>query len=411
MPVDLPLIDSGEARPSPPGAYVWLALFIVFMLVGVVTTLLTWPKGEPTSTPWFWSCLLLFPGLAWCAAFGARKLYHEREIDRIDAEEEMAQEDREEGIEFGSEPLAVLASAYRCAMGADYVASSMLRGDSELQAQPPRLGGAAIRHTALAYLNDAKLQARYNTLFVELMSSLSDVLEALPRDVRFDVCLQLPADGQQEDLLALWKACWQELAFRPAQVSLLSADQGVMVLDQWLDVYGGPELQKITLFVAAQLHENPPENSAEAGVALLLCWPLVAVQKKMQTLAMLHRPLETVSTNLNADLPTALLWGQVAPADVKDVWQTGLDRETKAVLIKAASGVKLSVANSESLSGFHDVDNALGNAGAAASWLATALAIEHTEEIQQPQLIACRENSLRLMVVQPISNDSETETT
>lgn len=79
-PIELPEIDNSHVQPPPPGYLLWLVLFIIFMLVGVVITLLNWPQGESTSAPWFWICLLLFPALAWCTAYGLRKNYYEQKL-------------------------------------------------------------------------------------------------------------------------------------------------------------------------------------------------------------------------------------------------------------------------------------------------------------------------------------------
>ncbi len=60
MPVVLPPEPGADSDPPrPPGAIAWIALFAVFMVGGVVIALLTWPKSEPTNTPWFWVRLLV----------------------------------------------------------------------------------------------------------------------------------------------------------------------------------------------------------------------------------------------------------------------------------------------------------------------------------------------------------------
>ncbi len=411
MPVELPVRDPGKTPPSLPGVLVWLVLFIVFMLVGVGFALLTWTKGESTSTPWFWVNLLVYPALAWCGALGLRKLYYDQEMDRIDAEDETLQEDRQETIRFGREPLAVIASAYRCALDSGNGASAIVLGHTALKTQKTRFHNLPVRHTALVLPTDDPEQSRYSLLFMELIGSLHDVLAALPRDVPFNIRLQLPPDSQHDELMSLWEDCWREFKLRPVRPTLLPVEQGLIALDDWLDLYGGPELQKFTLFVAVQLHDTSPADSAEAGVALLLCWPLVAVRKKLTPMAMMHRPLETATVALNEDILTALLWGGAVPDEIFHVWQTGLDTEDKAALNRASLVLKLGVVSSEGLSGLHDVDNAVGYAGAAASWLAAALAIENAQQHQQPQMIVCREGALRLAIVQPIANENKVEAT
>ena len=47
------------------------------------------------------------------------------------------------------------------------------------------------------------------------------------------------------------------------------------------------------------------------------------------------------------------------------------------------------------------IDVAMGNPGVAAGWLALVLAIEHAAMTGKPQLMATRENTLRLAIAQP----------
>jgi hypothetical protein len=290
-------------------------------------------------------------------------------------------------------------------------AAAIVQGDTALKSQKATLDNVQVRHTCLNFTYDGTAQNRFSTLFSKLLGSLHEALKKLPTDIPFRVCLQLPADTNQDELLLLWEDSWRELGLRPVKPTLLPIEEGLMALDRWLDVSGGPELQKITLFVSAQLHDKPPVDSAEAGVALLLCWPLAAERKKLAPLAMLHRPVETTAARFKDDIPTAVLWGKAELEDVRHVWLTGLDKEDKAALNLAASDLKLGIASSEDLSGTHNVDTALGHPGAAASWLTAAIAIENAKQNQEPQMIVCREGALRLAVVQPIANDNEAETT
>ncbi|AIY41489.1 hypothetical protein LT85_2331 [Collimonas arenae] len=358
--------------------------------------------------PLFWLRLLVFPAIAWCIALGVRKTVYDRIVMRLDADEKVAQDVRAEAIEFGSEPLAVIGVAYQCAAGSDKgVSASVAQGVITLKSQKPWLRKETVLHTALGLRGDELGRSRYQVLFADLLKSLQAVLQQLPNGIPFEVQLLLPQESSHEDLKALWDTSWKELGLRSVPVSLLAADQSMAALDEWLDVYGGQTLQKLVLFVAVQLHEDPPARSAEAGVALLLGWPLVAARKKLPTLAMLHRPLATSQADLKEDIPVALLWGKAELDDINDIWQTGMGKEDKAAFGEAAFGIKLGVARSEDFSGVHDVDRALGNAGAAAGWLTVALAIEHAQQSKHPQMIICRHDSLDLAVVQPIGEQAK----
>jgi hypothetical protein len=343
--------------------------------------------------------LLVIPILAWCLAFGLRLHYYDEETVKLRAENDTRQQDRATALQFASEPLALIACSYICAFGENGAAGKVARGETALISKVPRLGGEAVRHTALALSLNGAESERYTACFTKLLVLLSGALAALPCNVPLSVRLQLPSDLDQPHLLEMWRACWQENQMRSAHASLLSADQGLLALDEWLDVRGGPELEKCTLFVSVQLHETPPEKSAEAAVGLLLGWAPFAEHHGVKSLALLHRPVETAS--LNDSISTALMWGRTTASEVADLWQAGLKSEDKPALVQSASDLSLEVSNTDALCGVHDVDASLGNPGIVAGWLAVAFALEHSRQISKPQLIAWREGSLRVAVAHP----------
>ena len=414
MPVQLPALPSPARWPSPPKPIVWLALFVVFMLAGAALTLLTWPKNESTSSPWFWTRLLAFPALAWCTALGLRLFYYDEETARLRAEEATLEADRLRAIEFAREPLAVLGSAYACALGGYGVASAIAtEKECALCARAPRPGAKAIRHTALSLTMDEANPCRYRSLFLLLLGELNDVLSGLPKGIPFEVRLQLPSDANSEALLETWRHCWEQLGYPQTPASLLDVQQGLMAIDEWLDVKGGPALEKLTLFVAAQLHADPPENSAEVGVALLCGWAPLLERLRLRPAALLHRPVESDVADLSEAVLASLLWGALSAAELKHVWQAGLSGHDKPSLLRVASelgpGLGGDGGKVGDFSGIHDIDGALGKSGAAAGWLAAALATEHAWQSGEPQLIAIREHAFSLAVVRPASQDNELE--
>jgi hypothetical protein len=403
MPVELPVSVTQAIPPKPPRAIVWLTVFVVCMLTSVIGTLLTWPNAKPTDSAWFWVRLLAFPSLAWSFAFGLRLYYYQEEVNRLAAEEDTLAEDRETALQFASEPLAVVGCAYLCSLEHAHASDTIVQGNAEFGALTPHSGGKAIRHTALTLSEDAKEPGRYRACFVQLLDRISEKLAVVPRATPFTVRLHLPPETNQARLLETWQSCWQERALRPVEAALLPAGQGLMALDEWLDIKGGPTLEKFTLFVSAQLHETPPENSAEAAVALLLGWAPLAERRGVKPVALLHRPVEYTAATANDTISTALLWGRTDSSQIEDLWQAGLEKADKPLLVQAASDLSLGVFRTDKLSGIHDVDVALGHSGAAAGWLAVALAIEHAEQHGKPQLAAYREGTLRFSVVQPLA--------
>lgn len=409
MSVALPVPRSASEKPTPPTLTLWLALFVAFMLAGAGATLLTWPKAEPTGTAWFWMQLLLLPALAWCVAFGLRRHYYDEETERLRADDEVCRADRAEAILFASEPLAVAASAYLCEPGHSGVAARIVRGPAVLESRPPRSGGESVRHTSLSAIDDTEHLERFRSCFFELLNLIDDQLYNLPASVPLDVYLQLPANVDREQSLAMWHACWQEFGHRPADVSWLPAGSGLMTLDAWLDIPGGPALEKFALFVAVQLHEQPPEGSAEAAVALLLGWAPLAERAGIETKGLLHRPMEAESNALADAIEHALLWGRAGPQQISTLWQAALRPDDTSALIRGASDVGLKASKTSGFSGIHSIDTALGDAGVAAPWLVAALAIEHAAHSGEPQLMANLDGALQLAVAQPAKREGEGE--
>lgn len=411
MPIELPGPVPEEERPSPPGVTVWLSLLVVVLAVGVAWTLFTWPRNASTWNPQFWTRMLGYPAVAWCIAFGLRLHRYEEARNYWAAREQCRQDDHEEAIAFAREPLAVLGSAYACAMGTDGVAARVLKKESALQARAPRTPGPVVRHTQVELAEVERDADRLESAFRVLIHRLAPTLRSLPARVSFDVRLHLPDGADPLHLLAAWLKCWAGCGLRPAEASLVPADEGVMALDTWLDVPSGPDLERFTLFVAVQLHDKPPENSAEAAVALLLGWAPLAQRHGLKSIAMLHRPVACETVDLATSISTAALYASALPEELNHLWYSGLTKADKSAVLKEGSEVGLAAAQADDLPGMHDIDAALGAAGVAAPWLAVTLAIERACQSSEPQGIACRESGLRLAVIRPVARQDETEVT
>ncbi|NVH73174.1 hypothetical protein FSB08_11430 [Paraburkholderia sp. JPY432] len=407
MPVELPELESPEVPPELPRAIVWLGSFVVVMLAGVIVALLTWSTGEPINTLWFWVRLLGFPALTWFALFGLRLHYYGEEMQRLQAEREVRSRDRDTALRFGSEPLAVLGFEYLTALGHEKVAARIAKGESMLSARTSRNGMVAVRHTALTLEGTEDILSRYRACFDALLERISDAVTDIPQEVPFSVRLHLPADGDRQSLLRTWEVCWAAKNLRPTKTKTLSVIQGLMALDQWLDVRGGSDLEKATLYVSAQLHEHASQSSAEAAVCVLVAWAPLAERCALKTKALLHRPVETEAGDLKTGISRALLWGNATSAGIKVLWQAGLTGTLKADLLRVASEVNLGVAQTVGLPGVHDIDLAVGMPGVCAGWLAVALGIESAIQTAAPQLIAWHEATLRFAVVNAARGQEE----
>lgn len=400
MPVELPEAEPSGDAPKPPHAIVWLGVFVFVMLTGVVVALLTWPEGEPANTVWFWVRLLVLPALTWCALFGLRLHYYDEETQRREAQRSVLAEAREQALRFAREPLAVLGYSYLTAPGRENIAAKIANRAIVLSAETSSAGVDAVRHSALELKADAESAGRYRACFDALLNQIAGSVAAIPSKVPLSVHLNLPDGMDQEELLNAWQSCWTAQNLRPVKAKLLATAPGVMILDEWLDIRGGPLLEKTSLIVSVQLHDAPPQSSAEAAVGVLLAWAPLAQRYALNAQAVLHRPVEVGAPGLDCAASEALLWSNTTPDDAGDLWQVGLSRSDKRTLLQAASDTKLAVSQTDGFAGIHDVDLAIGNPGICAGWLAIALGVEHTTRTGVQQLLAWREGALRLAVIQ-----------
>lgn len=402
MPVELPPEDCGERKPSPPNLIVWLVLLVVTMASGIALTLARWPAGEPTNTARFWIDLFVRPFLVWAAAFGVRTLYREQECARIDAENAALSEDRRKAVRFASEPLAVLGYAYLTGAGSSDVSALIRKADNK-DTSIPDDGTQAGRYELLRLAGDDDDPTRYRACFNELIALVSESVRALPLDVPFTVRLHLPEmDDRSAALLGSWEAIWKAAKLRSASASLVASGRGMMELDEWLDIRGGPMLERCVLYVGVRLRDVPSDSGAEAASAILLGWAPLARRQAVRVMALVHRPVESGAGDIEPAMERASMWGRTTLDAVKDVWQIGVRGVGKVRIAKKYSKIwPENDSRSAGQGGLRDVTAWLGDVGPASGWLAVALAIENALQERSPQLVACRESTFRFAVVQP----------
>ncbi|MFD1557413.1 hypothetical protein ACFSHT_17605 [Paraburkholderia silviterrae] len=402
MPVELPVVDLDELDPSPPRSLTWCALFVLVVIVGCAVSIFEWPKTEPTGTAWFWCRSFVLPALFWCALFGLRLHYYNDECAKIAAELEEKVTRRKTAIEFASEPLAVLDFSYVTALGISGLSAKIAEGESALRAQTTRDGDTGVRHTALAFDDGTSTLDLHRKCFTALLTQLSGAVGELPRDVPLYAYLDVPVTLLNEgQLLATWNACCEMARMRQMKTELLPAGEGIMAIDKWLDVSGGPRLERVVLFVSVELHEHTLNDSGEAAVALLLGWAPLVARRRINSVAMLHRPIEADSKALTESLSKAMLWGNSKGAEIEDAWTSGLVGEGSASFFRCSTELAIEFVNTPEFSGIHNVENALGNCRASAEWLNVALASEHAALTGKPQLTISSDRALRICVVRP----------
>ncbi|MCP3721409.1 hypothetical protein [Paraburkholderia sp. CNPSo 3281] len=399
MAVDFASLPPEEPVPdNPPSRLLWTVIFFLIGIAGVFVVLFIWPKGEPTQTPWFWTCATVYPfGVA---AFMVLRRYSVYEGHRLDA---IAWNDAREDyvndvFERASRPLGVLASTVRFASEEkedDF--GKLLDGSVKLEPQIALKPDAPLVNArwfekpdrnkdGVPFRNDDE-RRRYVLAwaFSTVTDTVAEAVRSLPPDLRLKVQLMLPGVVDTDEALAIWERRWAWTDLRPVQVRLMPEPSDLMYADAWLDRVNRRLDEEARLLVCVRLNAIcqalPLDGSAETIVALLVAPEAVCQKFALAPIAMFHRPNGTDDCAIDDALARTLRWGCSKPADIKRIWQGGLDGAganavTKAV-VKAGIGAKVA-----------DIDYMVGHAGPAAPWFAVACAAKSAVQDGAPQLVA-----------------------
>jgi len=334
--------------------------------------------------------------MLWSLLFGLRLHVYEEACHLVVAENETMEAYRKEAINFAKKPLGVLDFRYVSEPGHKGLAGAIARGEQSVEYRKPRPDMKTIRYTALRAFPDEDQSRCTASVMNRLLDALQGKLKSIPAWLPLEVYLQLPSEIDSALQIDLWMESWRVRALPAARIELLPADVGLMALDSWLDHRGGPELEKIVLIAAVQTHKDPPDNSAEAAVALLLGWPPTLARHGLQSVALVHRPVQSATDTVENGISLAATWGDTDPDAIDHLWLSGLSLRNKAQVSLLAARSGLAALQKP---GLYDIDFAVGHAGVAASWLALTLAIEYAIQMKVAQMIACGEDALQFAVV------------
>lgn len=414
LPPEKPVPD------KPPSQLVWTVVFFALTLVGVFVVLMLWPAGEPTRTPWFWTCVTVFPtGVAAIVVTRPFSIYEGRRLDAL-AWNTAAKRYAEDAFAKESVPLLVLGAAVRVSESGDENVDEKI-ADGTLKLEPLTSDCEDSCSIAARWLQPigARLAAddpeRHELvlewLYEQLLTGLHAPLAALPVELPISVLLDFSGYVGNVDALTLWRTKWSDRELRPAYSSLMPQALDLMAIDSWLDDRKGSQHQHAVLVISISLgnviDETPRDGSAEAGVGLLLASSATVAKFELQPIAAFHRPLRSDNANLDHALTHALRWGKVELGSVGALWMTGFDGDSVGALHASLSHLKQGNEHENALPEF-DLDRAVGYAGASAGWMAAACASSHVERTSMPQLLAQRlADHSYIATVATIENNTE----
>lgn len=392
MPVDLKQL--GPPKPYPPrgpALRTWFVVWLVCVVVVDGAILLLWPHNRPARGAIFWLPVAGLPHVLFLATLIVARSGYEGAYLHAMFYNDHREQRRRNLIERGQKSVHVLDYSYQLPVENGTLASTIVEGKPLLKTQPLKDGTATARHTRLSEDSDTasadpllvqvlqqvpldRVGRTYAQLLVPLVRTIRPLLQAgMPPAVRL-VVVDPSTPGNA--LTQLRTVIGAMNLYLPDCNTVAAAD-GLMPVDAWLDAQEARPL----LVVAVQLHEKPPEDSAEAGVALLFLPRTVTSPHGLTPRATLHRPVAVPPPELPEGLAFAMLWGRVTSSVIKHAWLAGFDAQEQTHVTQACRRAGL-----DQLTKFEArrlPDSVLGHAGLAADWLAITAAAEHDSDAPQ----------------------------
>jgi hypothetical protein len=401
MPVDLKRIGPAKQYPPKgPGPRTWAIVWGACALVIGGTVLLLWPKSSVGQGMRFWLLVAGLPSVVFTALVAwARSLYENRHLHVLYYNDHRERR-RSELIAEGQQALRVLGYGYRLPLESGKFARTVSGGTSLLKAQPTRDGTTIVRHLRLPdepavgsknwSFTQVSMQSsltRQGKLYAQLLAPLADMLQMLVESGARPVARLITSDDASighslEQFGVVAKAFGLPMLEREA----VADSDGLLPIDAWLDAR---ELRPL-LVLAGALHDFPPAESTEGGVALLLAPESLRLPPGLAPEALIYRPVSLQADELGDGVALGLLWGRADPLSVKHAWVAGFDDNQHPLIVGACRRVGLEHLTTHGAR--FSPDRIVGHAGSANGWLAVAAAVEFGADC--PQLIL---NSARTM--------------
>jgi hypothetical protein len=369
----------------------WFVVWLVCVVVVDGAILLLWPHSWPARGAAFWLPVAGLPNVLFLAIAILGRTFYEGAYLHAMFYNDHREQRRRSLIDHGQQAVRVLDYSYRLAVEDGKLAHTVAEGTPVIKSQPHRDGTATARHTRLTddsdmatsdplltqVLHQAPLD-RAGRLYAQLLAPLVGTLRILLEAGKTSAVRLVVADptSSSEALAQLRTVIHAMNLYLPDCATIAAAD-GLMAIDTWLDARETRPL----LVVAVQLHETPPEDSAEAAVALLVLPETVALPDALTARATLRRPVAVPPQELAEGLAFAMLWGRVDSSAIKQAWVTGFDGRELTHVTQACRRAAL-----DQITKFEarrTPDSILGHAGLASCWLATVAAAEHGADAPQ----------------------------
>lgn len=406
MAVELDRIPAQADRPSKPSLWLWLCLFPIFLLLGCAGVALFSEVGLRAQTAVVWGAALGGAFLGWCLTCGLRVLYYLTQQHSADGWDAARAIDLECMLSQGRRHQQVLAITVHTGLRTEQLDSlsqvdAILEGTSVLKAQPSRSAGETVRHSLLPGDVNENPERALLRILKKLLNDFAAHLAELADDVELALLLEIDSSLREDRQGKAWQKALAESGIRQTLKPITWT--GLEAVDQWLDQRSDD--QALLLLVSVVIAPDAPHGTAESAVGLLLGNP--GTQLAFLPVANLHRPEQARGESagaLSRATQLALSWASLQANGVEHIWRSGIAQKNHAAVTTVMTDGELPLPADRKI---HDLDALLGHPGAAAPWLAIALAAQAVQRGCGPQLILsgvrCVDAPLWGTVLTPVS--------
>jgi hypothetical protein len=377
MPVYLDAIPELAPRIPRPNTRRWLYFLGIILASGIALTFWLWTEERTVYV--FWCMALGLPVCLWGLFFSLRRFGYK--CDQVWASSWNREREQllEREITRGQRAVSVLKVGVVTQLGSgpEKLLHAVMASTSQLTMQPPRAGGAPVRHTRLADFQHKQQAHDLDIAVKTLVSQIKPVLDKIPADVPCWLMVDCEVAGVPDAEAKIPHL----LALQTDRKFQFFHAKGLAALDNWLD-----EMWKTPaalIIVSAVIRETPLEGEGEAIAWLLL---LNRNHADFPDAVRLHRPEKGCSRSLSKTLSRALLWCQLPPAGVRKAWMTGSTVSQGGSWNMACENNELTLSMTEDNK---DIDQTTGYTGKAAPWLAVAIATTAAQQ-GDPQIVVAQ---------------------
>ncbi|MBM7344031.1 hypothetical protein [Pantoea coffeiphila] len=279
------------------------------------------------------------------------------------------------------------------------IAISMQGNDSIIFSQVDRNGNESTRMSRVASSPQDTPKYLITEIFFRLLAKLPFI--QFPDKASLVVVFNISTSLPQEDI----RHCWDD-AMKKNNITVpfeYGEGNGLSIIDDWLNTR--IKDKAMLLIVGLQFNPSDSDNTAEAGVALLLGNRLT--QEALEPVALLHRPDPAQPGGLEEGMRMAAYNVPVKENIVKHLWLAGLTKEQRAEVVGNQNKHPAQSVEDDAVA---NLDVSMGHAGAAAPWLAIAAATEIARQTQLPQMIISGDTTQDVLwstLVTPIASRKE----